>query len=185
MYGTCVGVQCGQRDLLYGDSELERAGRFKSAAVIELPLPNACPAYLHVHVHVCVCVCVCIAGDLLVSYEWELQCSKRADQRRLRQVHVHVCTTCTCMYYMNIRACIHVLMRDEKEGRRRSKQGQKNNKAKQHSPPKLCLLIHIQVLSITAELEGYLGRGVRHSNLLQYLSIQHQHVENKITVEVC
>ena len=25
-------------------------------------------------------------GDLLASYEWELPCSKKADQRRLRQV---------------------------------------------------------------------------------------------------
>ena len=29
-------------------------------------------------------------GDLLASYEWELPCSKKADQRRLRQV-------CTCL----------------------------------------------------------------------------------------
>ena len=33
-----------------------------------------------------------------------------------------------------IHAHVHVLMRDEKEGR--SKQGQTNNKAKQHSTPK-------------------------------------------------
>ena len=33
-------------------------------------------------------VCLCSsAGDLLASYEWELPCSKKADQRRLRQVY--------------------------------------------------------------------------------------------------
>ena len=40
------------------------------------------------------------------------------------------------------------------------------------------------MLSIEAELEGYLGRGLRHGNLLQYLSIQHEHINNKINVEV-
>ena len=31
---------------------------------------------------------------------------------------------------------VHVLMRDEKEGKKRSKQGLTHNKAKQHSTPK-------------------------------------------------
>ena len=38
------------------------------------------------------------------------------------------------VYMMSCSVCIHVLMKDEKEGR--SKQGQINNKAKQHSTPK-------------------------------------------------
>ena len=34
------------------------------------------------------------------------------------------------------------------------------------------------------ELDGYLGRGLRHANLVQYLSMYHHLINNKITVEV-
>ena len=36
----------------------------------------------------------------------------------------------------HVHTCIHVLMRDERRKKERSKQGQTNNKAKQHSTPK-------------------------------------------------
>ena len=34
------------------------------------------------------------------------------------------------------------------------------------------------------ELDGYMGRGLRHGNLLQYLSMHHNLSDNKIIVEV-
>ena len=43
--------------------------------------------------------------------------------------------------YMYMYMYVHVLMRDEKE--ERSKQGQTNNKAKQHSTPKAVTVHHI------------------------------------------
>ena len=34
------------------------------------------------------------------------------------------------------------------------------------------------------ELDGYIGRGLRHGNLVQYLSMHHTLSDNKIIVEV-
>ena len=42
-----------------------------------------------------------------------------------------------------------------------------------------------QVSSIQQEFESYQQRSVRHSNLVQYLSMTHAYRDNKITVEVC
>ena len=44
-----------------------------------------------------------------------------------------VTCTCTCTCTTDI---LHVLMRDERRKEERSKQGQTNNKVKQHSTPK-------------------------------------------------
>ena len=115
------------------------------------------------------------SGDLLASYHWELPCSKKADQRRLRQVlMLMLCIEDACIYiYMNLLTCISMW---------------------ECSNYCLCVCVFVclfvcvcvcvQVLSIEAELEGFLSRGLRHSNLLQYLSIQHQYTHSKINVEV-
>ena len=48
----------------------------------------------------------------------------------VHKVHVHVCM------YMYIHNILRVLMRDGRRKKERSKQGQTNNKAEQHSTPK-------------------------------------------------
>ena len=48
----------------------------------------------------------------------------------------------------------------------------------------LSLSLSVKVSSMETELEGYLGRGLRHGNLVQYLSMQHHLSNNKIVVEV-
>ena len=48
----------------------------------------------------------------------------------------------------------------------------------------LSLSLSEKVSSMETELEGYLGRGLRHGNLVQYLSMTHQLSDNKIVVEV-
>ena len=62
--------------------------------------------YIHVQcVYCCVYECFRIgAGDLLASYEWELQCSKKADQRRLRQVHTNILYP--SHYYLCVCVCV-------------------------------------------------------------------------------
>ena len=50
-------------------------------------------------------------------------------------MYMYIIYTCTCIVYILFNTPhVHVLMSDEKE--ERSKQGQTNNKAKQHSTPK-------------------------------------------------
>ena len=69
--------------------------------------------YLHVHV----CIYYIHVHVCMYMYMHVFFC-----QLHGVQVYLGTCTY-TCIY-------MHVLMRDEKEGRRRSKQGQTNNKAK-------------------------------------------------------
>ena len=47
----------------------------------------------------------------------------------------------------------------------------------------LCVVC-VKVSSVETELEGYLSRGLHHSNLVQYLSMHHHLSDSKITVEV-
>ena len=51
-------------------------------------------------------------------------------------VHVHVLTTIYMYIHVHVHAGIHVIMRDARRKEERSKQGETNNKAKQHSTPK-------------------------------------------------
>ena len=72
--------------------------------------------YVYVYVYVCVCKCMCVCMCVCVC------------------VYVCVCVCmcmCVCVYVCMFN--VHVLMRDERRKEERSKQGQTNNKAKQHS----------------------------------------------------
>ena len=107
--------------------------------------------YMYIHVHVCdlhVRAVLCLYLSPMLSafpprYLPALPGPRFPFSQHVHMqfvLHVHIHCRCTCndeyMYIPGIHVHVHVLMRVERRKEERSKQGQTNNKAKQHSTPK-------------------------------------------------
>ena len=94
---------------------------------------------IHVCMYACTCMCVVIC-TCMYMYACTCMCVVICTCMHVHVcvlLYVHVCTVHVCMY-MYVCCYMYVIHVNEKCRRKeeRSKQGQTNNKAKQHSTPK-------------------------------------------------
>ena len=86
------------------------------------------------------CVCVCVSVH---EYVYELGTHTMPKYKEVTRIIMKFLLLIRCnaltystSSYTDVHVHVHVLMRDERREEERSKQGQTNNNAKQHSTPK-------------------------------------------------